>query len=281
MAAHSQPPAASTVGAFDQSHAGRMRSAAVETIYRSAFGQDYPAAAQPNAFYSATTLQRVISTLDLRPGRVLADLGCGHGGPGLWAAQQTGATLIGIDLSPAGVELARRRAAQLGLDRRASFATGDLAATGLPDASCDVVMSLDVLLFVPDKAAAVREVARILRPGGRFAFTTWERLERPARDDPQRQALAETFQAHPLLESARADYRQLIQSAGLDLETYQEPPGWRRQQQALAEGIIAAEAEVTADMGPHYPAMARVFLADLPGLRYIFAVACHADVRRS
>src|SRR5690348_3787750 len=145
MAAHSQPPAASTVGAFDQSHAGRMRSAAVETIYRSAFGQDYPAAAQPNAFYSATTLQRVISTLDLRPGRVLADLGCGHGGPGLWAAQQTGATLIGIDLSPAGVELARRRVAQLGLDRRASFATGDLAATGLPDASCDVVMSLDVL----------------------------------------------------------------------------------------------------------------------------------------
>jgi AcrR family transcriptional regulator len=38
-----------------------------------------------------------------RPGRVVADLGCGHGGPGLWAAQQTGATLIGIDLSPAGI----------------------------------------------------------------------------------------------------------------------------------------------------------------------------------
>jgi SAM-dependent methyltransferase len=134
-------------------------------------------------------------------------------------------------------------------------------------------MSLDVLLFVPDKAAAIREVARILRPGGRFAFTTWERLGRPDGDDPQRQGLADTFQAHPLLDSARAEYRQLIHNAGLDLETYQEPPGWRDQQQALAEGIVAAEAEVTADMGRHYPAMARVFLADLPGLRYIFAVA--------
>jgi SAM-dependent methyltransferase len=182
------------------------------------------------------------------------------------------AALAGIDLSPAGIELARR-AAQLGLDDRANFAVGDLTATGLPDASCHAVMSLDVLVFVPDKAAAIREVARILRPGGRFAFTTWERLGRPDGDDPQRQGLADTFQAHPLLDSARAEYRQLIHNAGLGLETYQEPPGWRDQQQALAEGIVAAEAEVTADMGRHYPAMARVFLADLPGLRYIFAVA--------
>jgi SAM-dependent methyltransferase len=40
-------------------------------------------------------------------------------------------------------------------------------------------MSLDVLPFVPGKAMAVREVARILRPGGRFAFTTWEQLTHP------------------------------------------------------------------------------------------------------
>jgi SAM-dependent methyltransferase len=266
-------PAASATDAFDQSHQGRMRSAAVEQIYRAAFGADYPAAAQPNAFYSATALRLAIGALYLSPGNVLADLGCGHGGPGLWAAQQTGATVIGIDLSPAGIDLARRQAAQLGLDGRARFLVGDLTATGLPDASCDAVLSLDVLLFVPDKAAAAREAARILRPGGRLAFTSWERLRPPAADDPQRRALAGAFQAHPLLESARADYRQLVEQAGLAIETYREPPGWRPQQRALAEGIIAAEAVVTGDMGRHYPAMARVFLADLPGLRYILVTA--------
>jgi ubiquinone/menaquinone biosynthesis C-methylase UbiE len=276
MAAQSQPPDASTASAFDRSHSGRTHSAAVEAIYRDAFGDDYPAAAQPNAFYSATTLQAIISALDLRPGRVLADLGCGHGGPGLWAAQQTGATLIGIDLSPGGVELARRRAAQLGLEARARFTAGDLAATGLPDASCDAVMSLDVLPFIPDKVAAVREVARILRPRGRFAFTTWEQLTHPAtgdKDDPQRQALAATFHGHPLLQSAHTDYRQLTEQAGLTVETSHEPPGWRHQQQALAEGIIAAEPDITADMGAHYPAMARVFLANLPNVRYILTLA--------
>ena len=276
MSTTSQPPqAASTAGAFDQSHSGRMRSAVVEAIYRSAFGEDYPATAQPSAFYSATTLRSAVNALDLRPGRVLADLGCGHGGPGLWAAQQTGASLIGIDLSPAGIDLARRRAAQLGLAARARFAAGDLSATGLPDASCDAVMSLDVLPFVPGKTAALREVARIVRPGGRLAFTTWEQLTDPApgQDDPQRQALAATFDGHPLLQSARTDYRQLAEQAGLTVETYQEPPGWRHQQQTLAEGIIAAGSQVASDMGGHYPAMARVFLTNLPNVRYILAVA--------
>ena len=161
MATSSHPPAASTADAFDQSHQGRMRSAVVEQIYHAAFGADYPADAHPSAFYSATTLQLAVSALQLSPGHVVADLGCGHGGPGLWAARQTGATLIGIDLSPAGIELARRQAAQLGLDGPARFLVGDLAATGLPDASCDAVISLDVLMFVPDKAAAARRIPRI------------------------------------------------------------------------------------------------------------------------
>jgi cyclopropane fatty-acyl-phospholipid synthase-like methyltransferase len=278
MATDGQSPAASTAAAFDESHSGRIRSAAVEAIYRSAFGDDNPASAQPSAFYSATTLQDVIDALHLRPGRVVADLGCGHGGPGLWVAQQTGATLIGIDLSPAGIELARDRAVQLGLDDRATFTVGDLTATGLPDACCDAVMSLDVVMFVPAKAAAFREVARILRPGGRFAFTTWEQLTHPASsddDDPQRQALAATFQEHPLLKAAQVDYCQLTEQAGLTVETCHEPPGWRHQQQALVEGIIAAESDMNAEMGRHYPAMARVFLASLPNVRYILAVARH------
>jgi SAM-dependent methyltransferase len=191
----------------------------------------------------------------------------------LWVAQQTGANLIGIDLSPVGIELARRRAAELGLSEQVRFQAGDITTTGLPDASCDAAMSLDVLPFVPDQAAVAGEVARILRPGGRFAFTIWEHLGHSAAADSDRAALAGTFQAHPLVESADVDYRRLLEDAGFSVELYEEPPGWRSQQRALVEGIIAAEQDVTPDMGAHYPAMARVFVANLPATRYLLVAA--------
>ncbi|MEA2790662.1 MAG: hypothetical protein QOG73_3068, partial [Acetobacteraceae bacterium] len=62
----------------------------------------------------------------------------------LWISGRTGADLIGIDLSPVGVDLAREQATRLGLADRARFQVGDLTNTGLPDASCDAVLSLDV-----------------------------------------------------------------------------------------------------------------------------------------
>jgi SAM-dependent methyltransferase len=271
MARGNEPP--DIAEAFDRSHGGRMRSDSVERIYRAAFGDDYAQDAQPNAFYSRTTLRRLADALEAGPGRTVVDLGCGHGWPSLWVARQTGANLVGIDLSPVGIELARYRAAELGLTERVRFQAGDITTTGLADASCDAAMSLDVLPFVPDKGAAIREVARILRPGGRFAFTIWEHLGGSAAGDADRAALSGTFQAHPLVESAHVDYRGLLEDAGFAVEIYEEPPGWRSQQRALAEGIIAAEEEVTPEMGAHYPAMARVFMAELPTARYVFVAA--------
>lgn len=248
--------------AFDRSHGGRRQSVTVDRIYRAAFGDDYPETAQPNAFYSRTTLQLLVAALHVGPGQAVVDLGCGHGGPGLWIAQQTGANLIGIDLSPVGIDLARRGAAELGLGERARFEVGDIAATGLPDASCDAAMSLDVLPFLPDQAAAMREVARVLRPGGRFAFTTWEE-----RGDSH-------LEPHALApDTATIDYRRLVEEAGLRVEICEEPPNWRTQQRGLAEGILAAEAEVSQEMGAHYPAMARTFLQNLPKVQYLFVVA--------
>ena len=96
---------------FDRAHGSRLRSAILERVYRTAFGQDYPEEAQPNAFYSRATLQSVAEALCVGPGHTMVDLGCGYGGPGLWVARHLGASLIGIDLSPVGVARARERAA--------------------------------------------------------------------------------------------------------------------------------------------------------------------------
>jgi SAM-dependent methyltransferase len=259
MTAEGQRP--SLTDRFNRSHAARLQSATLERLYRTAYGDDYPAEAHPNAFVSRTTLQRLGGALHVGPGHTVVNLGCGYGGPSLWVAQQLGVHLLGIDLSAVGVALARDRAAALGLGERARFQEGDLTATGLPEASCDAAMSLDVLVFVPDKAAAVHEVARILRPGGRFGFTTWE------------QSGYSTRLGAPQL----ADHRPLLATAGFDMEIYEEPLDWQRQQRVLLEGIIASEPELAEEMeaalAAGFVAMARGALADLPVRRYVCVVA--------
>jgi ubiquinone/menaquinone biosynthesis C-methylase UbiE len=246
---------------FNDRLAARLRSRTWERVYRTAFGEEYPDETDSNGYYSRTTLRRLSMALKLAPGRTLVDLGCGHGGPGLWVARQTGANLIGIDLSAIGVALARERADRLGLGNRARFRVGNLEATELPAASCDAVLSLDVLLFVPDKAAAAREIARILRPGGTLGFTTWEQP-----------GYSERLGAEQV-----ADYRPLLQAAGFAMEIYEEPVDWRQQQRAISEGLMAAEAdmarEMPAETAAGLAAMGRGMLADMPARRYVRAVA--------
>ena len=71
---------------LNRSHAARLQSAMLERLYRAAYGADYPAEAHSNAFVSRTTLQRLMGALHVGPGHTVVDLGCGHGGPGLWVA---------------------------------------------------------------------------------------------------------------------------------------------------------------------------------------------------
>jgi 2-polyprenyl-3-methyl-5-hydroxy-6-metoxy-1,4-benzoquinol methylase len=134
---------------FNSAHAARLKSPTLESLFRSAYKNEYPEEAQANAFFSRTTLKRVVAALRIGPGKAVVDLGCGQGGPGLWVVQQSGAHLIGIDLSAVGIAMAQQRADAAGLSERARFRIGDIAATGLADASCDAAISLDVLVFAP------------------------------------------------------------------------------------------------------------------------------------
>jgi len=76
--------------------------------------------------------------------------------------------LVGIELSPAMLERAQRRADELGRD--ADLRVGDVTALEFPDASFDSAVCTFSLCTIPDDAAAVAEVRRVLRPGGRFVF---------------------------------------------------------------------------------------------------------------
>src|SRR5205823_11307432 len=98
----------------------------------------------------------------------------GNGIPPIRPARERASHLSGDDLSPVPVAPAERRAQDLGLAATAQFSVGSFAHTGLETASMDAAMTVDALQYAPDKAAAFREFARIIRPGGALAFFAFE-----------------------------------------------------------------------------------------------------------
>jgi SAM-dependent methyltransferase len=109
---------------------------------------------------------------DLHDAEVVLDLGSGAGADVLISARRVAPSgrAIGLDMTDEMLELARSNAAQAGVDN-VEFIKGYLEDIPLEDESVDVVISNCVINLSGDKAQAIREAARVLRPGGRFAIS--------------------------------------------------------------------------------------------------------------
>jgi len=229
-----------------------------------ASGEDFPAGFDHISFLTLGEARTMADALALHAGDTLVDLACGMGGPGLWMARESGTKLIGVDISAVALAASRQRATDVGV-ADARFVQGSFAATGLDAGSADGAMSLDALQYAPSKQAAFTEIARVLRPGGRFVFEAFEL-------DPARVAGLPVLGTDPV-----DDYTPLLEQAGLDGLRYEETPGWRERLTAAYQSIVDEKAALTAEMGEAaYGALAGEVTLTLqlqPYRRRIFASA--------
>jgi ubiquinone/menaquinone biosynthesis C-methylase UbiE len=180
----------------------------------------------------AETRDRVLDRAGLREGETLLDVGCGEGLIGFGALERGAGTVIFSDVSTDLLDFCREAATELGVLDRCRFVEAsaeDLSTIG--DASVDVATTRSVLIYVRDKAAAFRELARVLGRGGRISLSepinrfalrdtdTWLGYDlAPLRDIAEKmRALYEALQprdSDPMLDFDERDLVRLAEEAG-------------------------------------------------------------------
>ena len=145
------------------------KSKAAATYNAAADSYDHPV----NSFWDRYG-RRTVDRLRLPEGARVLDACCGSGASAIPAAEVVGPRgfVLGVDLADSLLELARAKARARGLVN-VEFRAGDILDLGLPGGDFDAVVCVFGIFFVPDIADAVRELWRLVRPGGQLAITTW------------------------------------------------------------------------------------------------------------
>ena len=179
-------------------------------------------------------------TAGLTPDDEVVDVGFGFADQDLyWMQHFAPKRIIGINITPEQVRVARQRVAERGLSDRIDLREGSATATGLPDACCDVVIALECAFHFRTREHFFHEAARILRPGGRIVladsiptgpeFNSWRNPFRALLNDAIRASLAvPRDNVYP-----SAVYAAKLAAAGFESVTVESIrdqvfPGWHR-----------------------------------------------------
>lgn len=156
----------------------------------------------------------------IRPGDVVIDLGSGAGNDAFVARKETGETgkVIGIDFTPAMIELARTNAEKLAY-HNVEFRQGDIENMPVSANTADVIVSNCVLNLVPNKDGVLRDIFRVLKPGAHFSISD---IVLEGELPPAIQQAAEMYAGCVSGAIQKQEYLQLIQSNGFKNITVQK-----------------------------------------------------------
>jgi len=147
-------------------------------------------------------LRQILATLPIAEGDSVLDVASGDGCYALWLAER-GARVVGVDVSPAYLACARRRAEAAGWSERIRFAPADAGALPFADGAFDLAWCAHSFYSLPDPLAALREMARVTRPGRHIAVLENDSLHQILLPWPAELELA-VRQAH--LRALQADH---------------------------------------------------------------------------
>ncbi len=204
-----------------------------------------------DSVWSSSTRQFIPSLLDaveVSEKMSMLDVGCGPGYVSATAAER-GAIPLGLDFSAEMIAIAKK------MFPRIEFRQGDAQNLPFPDASLDRVVSNFALLHVSNPERAMAEAARVLKPGGRFAFTTWAKVSQ----NPFVKLVDDAIQAH----------------ANLDLDLPPGPPHYLfESEKEFREALTRAEFD-----GASMTFNVHRIEWNVPNARFVFDAELNAGVR--
>ncbi len=143
---------------------------ALTTVLCDLFGHDWHLGYWLNAQSPSEAAERLNEVMAARlpttPDMLVLDVGCGVGGPACFIAERTGSRVVGVSNSKSGLAEAERYARERGLRERVDFRYAEAQQLPFDNDSFDAVWSSEAIHNLSDKTPAVRELARVLRPGG-------------------------------------------------------------------------------------------------------------------
>lgn len=151
------------------------------------------------------------------------DVCCGLGGASRYLAHNYGCRVTGIDLTQSRVEGAKRLTEMVGLDNHVTFQIANALDLPFSSKTFDVVISQEAFCHVPEKNRLMAQCARVLKPGGRLAFT--DILATPSTTESIRQRLEREMRFFEL--ASMSSYRHLLEREGCVVEVQDVSDEWR------------------------------------------------------